>query len=213
MKRQSVLADKEKFELAAKSSNSIKEFLEKMGLRAAGGNFKFARKWAEIHKIELPVWVPDPTAMHLKNKIPDCDVFCENSLYVNRSHIKKRLLSLGVEYLCSMENCPNPRSSWRGRALNLQLDHINGVFNDNRLDNLRFLCPNCHSQTETFSGRNTPKKISTPAEKQPKPRPTKILWPSREEVLDLVVNHGYTKTGKILGVSDNSVRKFLQRTE
>lgn len=43
---------------------------------------------------------------------------------------------------------------WNGRSLVLQLDHINGVATDNRLINLRLLCPNCHSQTETFAGRN-----------------------------------------------------------
>jgi len=43
---------------------------------------------------------------------------------------------------------------WRGRKIVLELDHVNGCGNDNRLENLRFLCPNCHSQTETFRGRN-----------------------------------------------------------
>ncbi|MGC9992491.1 MAG: HNH endonuclease [Candidatus Cybelea sp.] len=44
---------------------------------------------------------------------------------------------------------------WHGRPLSLHLDHINGVRNDNRLENLRMLCPNCHSQTPTYGGRNT----------------------------------------------------------
>ena len=41
-----------------------------------------------------------------------------------------------------------------GKPLVLQLDHINGISNDNRIENLRFLCPNCHAQTESFAGRN-----------------------------------------------------------
>lgn len=45
-----------------------------------------------------------------------------------------------------------------GKALTLQLDHLNGVFTDNRLANLRFLCPNCHTQTETFTGKNMKKR-------------------------------------------------------
>jgi Zn finger protein HypA/HybF involved in hydrogenase expression len=48
---------------------------------------------------------------------------------------------------CSLE------SVWNGKPIVLELDHINGVSNDNRLENLRFLCPNCHSQTTTFRGR------------------------------------------------------------
>ncbi|MGB2240169.1 MAG: HNH endonuclease [Pseudomonadales bacterium] len=43
---------------------------------------------------------------------------------------------------------------WNGKPITLQLDHINGVNNDHRLDNLRMLCPNCHSQTDTWCGRN-----------------------------------------------------------
>ena len=42
---------------------------------------------------------------------------------------------------------------WNGNSLSLQLDHINGIHTDNRIENLRMLCPNCHSQTETFSKR------------------------------------------------------------
>lgn len=44
---------------------------------------------------------------------------------------------------------------WDGEPLMLQLDHINGVNNDNRVENLRILCPNCHTQTETYAGRST----------------------------------------------------------
>ena len=45
-------------------------------------------------------------------------------------------------------------SEWRGRPLAIQIDHINGIRDDWRIDNLRMLCPNCHSQTPTFAGRN-----------------------------------------------------------
>ena len=44
---------------------------------------------------------------------------------------------------------------WCDQPLVLQLDHINGVNNDNRIENLCYLCPNCHSQTPTFAGRNS----------------------------------------------------------
>ena len=49
-----------------------------------------------------------------------------------------------------VENC---RVDWRGKRLVLHVDHVNGINNDNRLPNLRFLCPNCHSQTPTFGNR------------------------------------------------------------
>ena len=45
-------------------------------------------------------------------------------------------------------------ASWNGRPIPLELDHVNGRRTDNRLDNLRILCPNCHAQTDTYRGRN-----------------------------------------------------------
>jgi 5-methylcytosine-specific restriction endonuclease McrA len=69
----------------------------------------------------------------------------------NRSHLKARLLRMGVTTnaceLCGI-------STWRGKPLSLALHHINGRGQDNRLENLQLLCPNCHSQTENFGGRN-----------------------------------------------------------
>jgi 5-methylcytosine-specific restriction endonuclease McrA len=69
----------------------------------------------------------------------------------NRKHVKIRLVGAGLlENRC--QSCD--LSDWRGQPLTMHLDHINGVRNDNRLENLRMLCPNCHSQTPTYGGRN-----------------------------------------------------------
>ena len=59
-----------------------------------------------------------------------------------------------MEYKCSGKDCCN-KGEWLGKPLVLQLDHINGVRDDHRLENLRFLCPNCHSQTDTYGGKNS----------------------------------------------------------
>ena len=72
----------------------------------------------------------------------------------SRAHLRWRLLKDGVlELVCA--ECGI--MEWQGKPLSLHLHHINGVNNDNRLENLQLLCPNCHSQTDSYSGRNAGK--------------------------------------------------------
>jgi Zn finger protein HypA/HybF involved in hydrogenase expression len=81
------------------------------------------------------------------------EVFCTNSM-MSTTNIKKRIIRDSIlEYKC--HEC-EIRDIWNGKKIVLQLDHINGINNDNRIENIRLLCPNCHSQTNTFS-RRTPK--------------------------------------------------------
>jgi DNA-binding CsgD family transcriptional regulator/5-methylcytosine-specific restriction endonuclease McrA len=69
----------------------------------------------------------------------------------NRANVKRRLLVEGIK-AASCANCGI--SEWRGERLSLALHHINGDRLDNRIENLELLCPNCHSQTDNYSGRN-----------------------------------------------------------
>jgi HNH endonuclease len=76
-----------------------------------------------------------------------------------RMAIKRRLLADGIlRNVC--EECGI--SEWRNKPLSIQLDHRNGIKTDHRLENLRMLCPNCHSQTETFGVKNRKRKITLP---------------------------------------------------
>jgi 5-methylcytosine-specific restriction endonuclease McrA len=80
----------------------------------------------------------------------DEDVFVENSTYA-RHHIKHRIIQQGlVKYECA--ECGN-NGEWMGKKLPLILDHMNGVNDDNRIENLRFVCSNCDSQLPTYKNR------------------------------------------------------------
>ena len=80
------------------------------------------------------------------------EILVENSSYENIARLKSRILKANLlEYKCM--NCGNT-GEWNGKPLVLQLEHKNGKHNDHRLFNLCFLCPNCHSQTDTYAGKN-----------------------------------------------------------
>ena len=84
-------------------------------------------------------------------KLKDESVFVENSTYP-RHRLKERLIKKNiVPYMC---NCCGIGPTWNGKPMPLILDHINGIRNDNRISNLRFVCSNCDSQLDTYKARN-----------------------------------------------------------
>lgn len=158
----------EKLEEAAKEAYSASEMLRKLGLSCKSSSLiTSVRKLVILKNIDISHWTNQSwskgkTALddeRLRKKSAE-KIFCENSnaapSYVRSLILKKNLL----EYKCNKEKCNN-LGEWQGQLLVLQLDHINGVRTDHRLENLRWLCPNCHSQTDTYGGKNkTSNKVS-----------------------------------------------------
>jgi hypothetical protein len=145
----------EQFVQAVKESENYTQVIIKLGLRPAGGNGETVR--TNITRLGLDTQHFTNTSQlrglreHVqKHTWTDDEVFCRKS-QANRRMVRMRLLKHGMKYVCN--EC-DQTPMFRGKPLTLQLDHINGVWNDHRVENLRFLCPNCHSQTETFCGRN-----------------------------------------------------------
>lgn len=102
--------------------------------------------------------------------------------------------------------------NWQNHKLVLQLDHINGDRRNNLLENLRFLCPNCHSQTPNYAGRK-PKKAFREWRKDPRPNNRKVVRPDKEQLQNLLNEKSFVEIGKMYGVSNNSVRKWCKKYE
>lgn len=148
---------------------SAAEACRRLGMSTAGSATRF-RKFLDNNKIDYShwtgqLWSKGKTSLEDK-RIKSTgntykDVFSEdssaNATYVKSLIIRKELLPYKCS-VCSM----NPL--WNGKELKLQMDHINGNKRDQRLENLRMICPNCHSQTETFGSKNK-SKGSPPEEK------------------------------------------------
>jgi len=91
-----------------------------------------------------------------KNKRFAKDLLKLNRGYIAHAHqIRAALLEIGVPYICKI--CGND-GTWNGVKLTLEIDHINGIRADDRKSNLRFLCPNCHSQTKNYRSKNRKSK-------------------------------------------------------
>lgn len=144
------------------SSNGIAQVLDKLNLRKAGGNYQVINKYIDIYNIDISHFETSEERFEkMINdfvKIPIDKVLVENSSY-SRTSLKDRLYKEGYMprkcCLCGQSEI------WNGMRISLILDHINGIHNDNRLCNLRILCPNCNAGQDTFAGRNTKRKIES----------------------------------------------------
>ena len=140
---------------AVTSSTSIRQVLNKVGLIQAGGNYNQIKKYIDIYKINTKhfkgrAWNKGLVGIG-KPRIKIEEVLTINSNFQSYK-LKKRLFEIGLKDK-KCEECGWKKISKDGR-LPLELDHINGNSNDNRLENLRVLCPNCHSLKLTHRGRN-----------------------------------------------------------
>lgn len=137
-----------------KNSESIGQALKIFGLKNKGGNSETIKRRClengiDISHIKLGCCSNIGRKFSVK-KIPLENILIENSNF-NRTHLKERLIKENkLHYKC--RDCGNI-GEWNNKKMSLQLEHINGIHNDNRLENLCFLCPNCHSQTDTYAGK------------------------------------------------------------
>lgn len=224
---------KEWLEELVKDSYSYAEVLRKAGRKPSGGNNSHLKHKIEEYQIDTlhfkgRGWsrglTKETDARITSNrKYSIEELFIENNT-VARSVVRRYIIDLSLlPYICI--ECGN-NGTWRDKIIALELEHKNGVNNDDRLENLCFLCPNCHAATETYGGKNN----RTSEEKNPRTKicqcgksifPSSQLCadcnklnsrivdrPSREELKFLIRTIPFTTLGKQFGVSDNAIRKW-----
>lgn len=155
------LIEREKLQNLLDSSSSVCEVLTYFNLSPVSGNYRTLNKRIEEDSLSILKLNLNRKEKYSKQGLLNSfnleDILIENSKYLYTNNLKKKLLKNNllnnICYIC------NQIPIWNNKKLSLQLDHINGINNDNRIENLRILCPNCHSQTDTYSGKNTNKRV------------------------------------------------------
>lgn len=173
----------------------------------AGGNHKLFRHWVdEVWRIPTEHFEPRRAAAEAvrRGARPLHEVLVANSSY-SRTSVKRRLLAAGVlQPRC--ETC-GQGEIWRGRRIALVLDHINGVPNDHRLENLRILCPNCAATLETHCGR----KNSLPANRICPACETRFApRQHRQRYCCRACAHGHSARVSLVGVPNPGIRKVTR---
>jgi hypothetical protein len=224
---------------AIAASTSFSAALRKLGLRAAGGNWRTLRKYAAVWSIPTDHFDPNAARKHGVPQVrrPLSSILVEGSSF-SRWHLKNRLFEEGIKErrceLCGQDEL------WRGRRMALILDHINGIADDHRLENLQIVCPNCAATLDTHCGklnrrihepRDCPQCAKTFQPKHrtqryccracghryirglPAPERRKVARPPYTHLVREVNALGYLATGRRYGVSDNAIRKWLRQYE
>lgn len=210
---------KEELQKLADKSSSISNLLRSVGLQPKGDNRKTLNKIIEELDIDLTKLIKNRKDLYLEvNKrlakdfaYSDKQVFVKNSNY-GRVHLKERIIDNKIiDYKC--RKCGN-NGKWQGEKLSLQLEHKNGISNDNRLENLEFLCPNCHSQTSHYAGKNKNSYKEKIREKQNKVEKHKDFIEKRKkdlEKIDLTKFGWVGKVAKLWGIKHAHVRDWIKR--
>jgi 5-methylcytosine-specific restriction endonuclease McrA len=208
----SIWVDTNKVLEAIASSKTRAEVIQKLNRSVTTATYRRLKMFERQFNVDVSHFRPWSTQKR-KDAAPtrrtDESIFCEHSTAsqsVLKSHILRDKL---ISYKCN--SCPIV-DQWNGQTINLQLEHKNGIHNDHRIENLCFLCPNCHSQTKTFCGRNvTGKRVKRNFRAE-------LLIKHQPEV-DKVLNSGIdftrlgwsTQVAKLLNKNPQKVKDWMMR--
>lgn len=143
----------EQFVNLIKTSTNISEVLFKLNYTISGNSWacSLVRRRMDELNLKSQDFKGKSAIKPNVDKFVDIDKVLKQNSKHTRTMARRIILKNNlIPYKCAICGCVE----WNGKTLSLELDHINGINNDNRLENLRFLCPNCHSQTTTYGSRN-----------------------------------------------------------
>lgn len=146
---------KEEIEQAIVGCLSFRELVTRLGRSPNGGNIAIMQKRCQRLGVDVSMLLGKAhrRGLPVKPNRPLEEIFVERdpaACRVGGSTLKRALLRAGVPYKC--EQCGI--AEWQGQALTLHVDHKDGKYWNNQKENLRFLCPNCHSLTPTWCAKN-----------------------------------------------------------
>jgi Zn finger protein HypA/HybF involved in hydrogenase expression len=147
----------EELKEAVASSFCMSDVCRKLNVTVCTFNFKRIDKLLKEHSVSKDHFDVKKTFRRNKVNWSEADVFCKDSL-VHRSQLRQHAKRIGL-YNGKCSSCGGS-DMWQGRPLTLELDHINGINDDNRKENLRWLCPNCHTQTPTHKNSSNRRGVN-----------------------------------------------------
>lgn len=199
---------------------NLSEVLDILNIPVKGNNTKTLRGILDKNNIDYSHFTGRARCYNTNYKT--VEEYLNNTKRIKNSSLKEKLIKTGLkENKCEICGI----TEWQGKALTIQLHHINGNHLDNRIENLQMLCPNCHSQTESYGGlanKNPQKKYCPDCGKEISLNSTycvvcsgkhkrRVEKPSKDLLIkELKETPNFRKLGERYNVTDNTVRKWCK---